>query len=236
MLNAIKVAIKRNISLSTLQSGQSKYAIDMVGAKFQRLLVIMYVGDRMLPKGQRQAMILAQCDCGHIGVYVANHVKGGRSKSCGCLQAEQTKKLHTTHGNKKGGMPRGTKEYSIWQSIKGRCKVNIQYHQLGIVVCERWFNSFENFIADVGLKPSPEHTLERIDNTKGYSPENCKWATRVEQANNTRRNRFIVVHGERLTFAQANRKYNIGKSRAKSLYNLQNKKAEEFYEAQVKIA
>lgn len=199
-----------------------KAVVKMLNKKYGRLLVLYYAGDRVLPKGQYQTIVIAQCDCGNINTYIANHINGGKSRSCGCLQAEQSAIKFTVHGNKKGYMPRGTKEYSTWQSIKHRCKVNTQYISLGIKVCERWFNSFENFISDMGLKPSDEYTLERVDNNKGYEPSNCKWATRLEQANNTRRNKFIIINNERLTLSQANRKYNIGHSKAKTIYNQQN--------------
>lgn len=213
---------KKNILLSELKSGSAKYAIAMIGNVYGRLNVFMYIGDRILPKGQKQAMILAQCECGNINTYVANHVKHGRSESCGCLQYDLSVKRFTVHGNKIGGMSRGTKEYSIWQAIKGRCKTNIKYIESGITVCKKWENSFPDFLKDVGYKPTDLHTLERLNNTMGYSPENCKWATREEQANNTRRNKFILINGDRVTFAQAKRKYNLGYSKCKTIYKQQN--------------
>lgn len=79
------------------------------------------------------------------------------------------------------------------------------YGGRGIKICERW-NSYENFLADMGRKPTPAHTIDRIDNEKGYEPGNCRWATPEEQSNNTRKNVFVFYHGERLTIAQLMRK------------------------------
>ncbi len=79
-----------------------------------------------------------------------------------------------------------------------------EYGGRGIAVCERWANSFQAFWEDMGPRPEG-YTLERTDNSKGYSPENCRWATRTEQANNKRSNRFTTLNGERMTYAQAAR-------------------------------
>lgn len=99
-------------------------------------------------------------------------------------------------------------EYRAWNNAKHRCyNVNNarypRYGGRGIEVCERWRNSFQNFIADMGPRPSPHHSLERIDNEGPYAPENCQWATSTEQNNNRCFNRHVVVDGERLTVAQA---------------------------------
>jgi len=108
-------------------------------------------------------------------------------------------------------------EYKIWVNIKQRCtNPNSsgfkRYGNRGITICEKWYNSFAAFFKDMGNRPSPEHTIERIDNNKGYSPDNCKWATKKEQANNRRNNHFITLYGWTLTIAQWSRFVNIGQS------------------------
>ena len=121
----------------------------------------------------------------------------------------------TKHGNYRHGhssmfregvpSERLSREYTTWTLMKGRCfnptnKSFSQYGGAGITVCERWL-VFENFLADMGQKP-PQHTLERIDNTKGYAPDNCRWATVTDQANNRRTNVLISYAGKTLTLAQ----------------------------------
>lgn len=110
-----------------------------------------------------------------------------------------------------------TVEYYTWQRILGRCynQKRPDYHWYGgrgITVCDRWRHSFENFLADLGPRPSPRHSIERRDNEASYSPDNCRWATAAEQANNRRSNTFLVFNGERLTIADWSRRTGIGRS------------------------
>ncbi len=95
---------------------------------------------------------------------------------------------------------RYTFEYSTWCKMKARCNnpnaINYsRYGGRGITICERWENSFDNFIDDMGWSPSPDHSIERIKNDLGYFKENCRWATRVEQANNKRNNLMVEFDG-----------------------------------------
>lgn len=109
------------------------------------------------------------------------------------------------HGHsKRGGM---TPEYSCWLQLRARCynanhKMYSHYGGRGIKVCDRWLESFENFYADMGNRPSNKHSLDRTDNNIGYSPENCRWATMTEQMNNTRQNRIITIDGVSLNVTQ----------------------------------
>ena len=109
--------------------------------------------------------------------------------------------MATTHGMSR------TPEYNAWSHMKNRCfnpnhKQYSYYGGRGITVCDRWLN-LDNFLADMGTKPSPKHSLDRIDNDADYSPENCKWSTRVEQANNKRNNKpLITIGNETYTIAE----------------------------------
>ena len=134
------------------------------------------------------------CECGVRKEIRANELREGQ-KSCGCRP-----------GNMSHGLSK-TREHAIWLDMRQRChnpnlKNYLNYGGRGIKVCERWINSFENFIADMGLRPGPEYSIDRKDNSLGYSPENCRWATPKEQANNTRRNRLVNYKGKTLTIAQ----------------------------------
>ena len=114
------------------------------------------------------------------------------------------------------GMSRTT-EYQSWVDIKRRC-INpnnpcySDYGGRGITICDRWKNSFENFLADMKLKPTPKHSIDRIDNDGDYCPENCRWSTDVEQNNNRRDNRFITIGCVTLTIAQWSKEMSFGKS------------------------
>jgi hypothetical protein len=120
-----------------------------------------------------------------------NNLRSGAVQSCGCLHREIAGQHLVKHGM--SNMP----EHTIWLSMHQRCyDSHVQsfprYGGRGITVCERW-HDFQNFIADMGTRPTKNHSLERRNNDLGYSPENCRWATRIEQARNTRTNHFITI-------------------------------------------
>lgn len=125
------------------------------------------------------------CDCGVEKLIPMVRVRCGNAKSCGCLRV--------SHGQT------GTDEYRAWCAMKARCRPttardNAGHKSLGITVCGRW-RKFENFIADMGPRPSPRHSIDRIDNTKGYEPSNCRWAIPTQQMQNTRRSKVWHVCG-----------------------------------------
>lgn len=152
------------------------------------------------PVGPKHRRALCRCDCGSERLVVVFTLKNGRSSSCGCTQAAKSAAANSKHGLS------GAREYSIWENMKARCQNEKHTHYpyyggRGIVVCERW-QQFEAFIADMGSAPSTKHTLDRIDNNRGYEPSNCRWATRRDQSNNTRFNRHIEVDGTTKTISQ----------------------------------
>jgi hypothetical protein len=117
------------------------------------------------------------------------------------------------HSRKTHGM-RQSRVYGIFTDMHSRCynpsvKHYERYGGRGVAVCERWYRNFEMFFADMGEPPTKTHTLERIDNTKGYSPENCTWATPSEQARNTRRNIIVVHQGTPYILQDALKKFGI---------------------------
>lgn len=140
------------------------------------------------------------CSCGYKCVKRSDALTGP-TESCGCLRLERATESNTKHGHLNNGSQ--TPEYVTWQNIKQRCKnVNKKcaknYVEKGISVCSRWLNSFENFLSDMGPKPSPKHTIERRKNYLGYSPQNCYWATRDIQNRNHSRNIWIEHDGKRM--------------------------------------
>jgi hypothetical protein len=164
---------------------------DLTGQRFTRLTVIAPAPSR--GRGRRW---LCRCDCGATKNVSAANLKSGNNLSCGCLRREQS-----SQRGKYGYSMWASSEYKSWCGMRERCydKTALRYSdygERGIEMCERWRNSFENFYADMGPRPSPGHTLDRIDNDGPYSPDNCRWATEREQSRNKRNNRWITHEGE----------------------------------------
>lgn len=182
------------------------------GDRFGRLTVLAEAP----PDSHRARQYECRCDCGNKKTVAASRLRQGTVRSCGCLARETNQQLgriiglaKTNHGEC-AGRRQGKKvsaEYNIWVLMIQRCytPTNNVYHYYGgrgIQVCDRWRESFSAFLDDMGRKPSPRHSLDRKDNSLGYSPENCRWATRIEQGRNRRNNRLITINGETRTLSE----------------------------------
>lgn len=181
------------------------------GLVFQRLKVL---GRSRARKGKNSYWDCL-CKCGNKTVVRADHLKIGCSTSCGCFRKEITAVYTSRHRETSGG--KTTKEYRTWTAILHRTTSQNSpsypsYGGRGIIVCQKWRTSFRNFLKDMGRAPSPQHSIDRIDNEGNYCKANCRWATRIEQANNRRTTIFINVGGERMALANAARKTGINYS------------------------
>jgi len=159
---------------------------DITGQQFNRWTVI-----RKAKSGKGwQTKWLCVCICGNQKVIYGNHLQRGNSKSCGCLREELSLNRPLTHGHNRKNRP--SSEYRAWYHMKTRCyNPNFNgfkdYGGRGITVCNEWIHDFQAFYDHIGPKPSPEHSLDRIDNNGNYEPGNVRWATRLEQRHNQRR-------------------------------------------------
>ncbi len=171
---------------------------NLINQKFGRLIVLKDIGRTKTGR----VIWLCRCDCGKEKAINGHEL--GRTLSCGCLYKEMRGKTHVTHGM------RHTPLYEVWAGMKARCyninHVSYKYYGgRGIQVCISWLK-FQNFYDDMVLTYKKGLTLERINNNGNYEPYNCRWITRLEQANNQRSNRIISYKGITKTLAQWARK------------------------------
>jgi len=158
--------------------------------KYNRLTYLREAGKN--PHQKR--LWFLQCDCGDTTTAVASQVRSGKTKSCGCLQAAHRASGNLKHGGKKHPL------YATWCNMKARCD-NEDHPQFkdyggrGITYDSRWCE-FPPFLVDVGEKPFPEATLDRIDNDGGYFPDNVRWADRTTQRTNSRQVTLVCINGE----------------------------------------
>ena len=187
---------------------------DLIGKRFGKLVVLCICDQR------QSGHIVAHCicDCGNEKDVMISSLRNGRTKSCGCFRREYVIGKNTTHGLS------GTRLYSIWCDMHKRCEKpsNKRYENYGgrgITVCSDWqtFQPFYDWAMKSGYQPSL--SIDRINVDREYSPKNCRWATSVEQQNNTTRNKYIQFRGKTMTQAQWARETGISQGVIKDRLN-----------------
>lgn len=187
--------------------------LDLTGQRFGMLTVVS-----MQPRTSARTRWLCRCDCGKEHTAATDHLRRGEIKSCGCNRASAIRAGVMQHGLL--GRDTRTPEAMVWADAQNRChnprnKAYRIYGGRGIALCSRWRfgedgkSGLECFLADMGPRPSAEHSLDRKNNELGYSKENCRWATRKEQQRNMRSNRMIELDGERICVAEAAERYGL---------------------------
>lgn len=173
----------------------------IVGERFGRWEVI---------EQKQKYKVLCRCDCGVVREVCVGNLKRGGSRSCGCLLRETNVKRCRLIPD---ASVAGSRLYGVWATVKSRCfnpnfPKYARYGARGITMCDRWKNSFVDFLADMG-EPPEGYTLERIDNNGNYCPENCRWATRKEQSRNQSTNRVGIVDGQTMCVAEASERFGV---------------------------
>jgi len=179
---------------------------DYTGRQFNHWTVIDRAEDR-----NGRTHWNCRCVCGTERVVSGIHLVLNNSKSCGCVRPRKDESPRFKHGMS------DTITHKSWSSMMTRCRNANRpdaklYSVKGIKVCERW-HEFTAFLEDMGERPSINHSIGRIDGNRGYEPDNCKWQTAREQANNTTRNKFIELNGRTMTLAEWCRERNIDYSK-----------------------
>jgi hypothetical protein len=152
----------------------------------QRFNRLRFLAEEPSINNRRRGLFL--CDCGNVTRAAIHDVRSGHTCSCGCFHTERQRSARTHGATLSRQNP---PEYIAWKAMKARCydRKTIGYKNYGgrgIRVCEKWLNDYPAFLKDVGMKPTPEHSLDRIENDGDYEPGNCKWSTKVEQRRNNR--------------------------------------------------
>lgn len=199
-----------------------KYAYkDITNNRYGRLVAV-----KLLGREKGQTKWICKCDCGNTAI-VSQGKLGKNTFSCGCLKRETS----LLGGNKRKsarvnfGRIRNHPLYNIWITMKSRCynthSVSYKkYGERGIKVCERWLGEcgFENFVNDMGERPSKNYSIDRINVDGDYCPENCRWATYTEQNRNRRNTLYVYLNGEKVPLSEVCKEYGIPYSKARILF------------------
>lgn len=184
---------------------------DLTGNKFGRLVVVKRVEDYVSPSGIHKIQWLCKCDCGSIKKIAGEYLRNGTTKSCGCLNKERAASMNYKHGYTSGGKPE--RLFGVWCGMKQRCydpnhDFYHRYGALGITVCEEWlldYKAFRKWAYNNGYDENAklnQCTIDRIDSSKGYSPDNCRWVNQKVQSNGLCTNRILTYYGQTHTMSQ----------------------------------
>jgi hypothetical protein len=191
--------------------------MELEGQRFTRLLVL----ERSRIDKWNRAIWLCLCDCGTKKEVPACVLINGKTKSCGCLVKDSCVERFTKHGMSPSGDT--SPEYEAWSNMKQRC-YNPNYKNFkhwggrGIIVCDRWLNSFENFLEDMGVRPSDEHSLDRKNNDLNYDKSNCRWTTEYFQKRNRSSTVWVEYAGERMVMKDWARKRRLNYNSVHAMY------------------
>jgi len=177
-------------------------AANLIGETFGRLTVV----SRETSTSAGKARWRCQCECGGETIVGTHTLRSGASRSCGCLQTQIIRDLRTKHGGSAGG--ERTKEYRAWLQVRRRClspnsAAFKNYGAKGISIDPEWAANFDAFLAHIGQAPSDKHTVDRIDNARGYEPGNVRWATSSAQNRNKRKNIYVRLNGVQMLLVEA---------------------------------
>lgn len=168
---------------------------NVVGQIFERLVVL---GDATNDANGKRRLVV-ECDCGTQFIATLGNLRNGHTRSCGCLMRETSARVNLSHGGRRA--TQRSPVYDAWAGLIQRCTNPKSpnwpnYGGRGITVCDRWRDSFAAFEQDMGQRPSAAHSIDRKDNNGSYEPDNCRWATKLEQGRNRRDVRFLTLDDE----------------------------------------
>ncbi|MDD5199269.1 MAG: hypothetical protein PHC88_05645 [Terrimicrobiaceae bacterium] len=172
----------------------------IIGKVYGRLTVLDEAKPQRIITWLRRFVV--QCSCGNQSIIPLRDLRNNHTQSCGCYRVDLMRLRDVTHGM------RDTPEYDVWSNMKRRCANHstathaAHYAGRGITVCARWLESFENFIEDMGRRPTDQHSLERLNNDGNYEKDNCAWTTMKVQCRNRRSNHRLTYNGETLSIAE----------------------------------
>ena len=166
---------------------------DLQGHTFGRLVVL-----QRAPNVKDRTAWLCRCTCEENAIVIGNKLQQGRTVSCGCKKQEIMSNMAAVGRTNRAHGRTNTTEFRTWTSMLTRCfnprsEDYPRYGGRGITVCDRW-REFKQFLADMGIKPSPRHSIDRINNDGNYEPGNCRWATQTEQSRNRSTTRLLTFH------------------------------------------